>query len=61
MHVGQPFTLPQVDEPGIHPREIRKRMADYIMSRMAALLPASYRGIYSPIVQKPNTSMQAAS
>ncbi len=61
MHVGQPFTLPKVDEPGIHPREIRKQLADYIMRRMAALLPASYRGIYSPITQKTTRSAQAAS
>ena len=48
LNIGNPFTLPaSLDEPGIVPREIRQRKADYIMARIAELLPASYRGYYS--------------
>jgi 1-acyl-sn-glycerol-3-phosphate acyltransferase len=60
MHVGQAFTLPKVDESGLHPREKRQHIVDYIMRRMAALLPASYRGVYdSPAAHIPTKSAQA--
>jgi len=43
--VGEPF---RVDAGGERvTRELRQRIADEIMSRMAAHLPAAYRGVYS--------------
>jgi len=48
MTIGQPFTLPEaLDDQTLLPREVRQRKADYIMSRIAALLPPAYRGYYN--------------
>jgi 1-acyl-sn-glycerol-3-phosphate acyltransferase len=47
MTIGQPFTLPEaLDDPGLPPREVRQRKADYIMARIAELLPSAYQGHY---------------
>ena len=47
MKIGKPFSLPViVKEESLPPREIRQRKADYIMTRIAELLPATYRGYY---------------
>ncbi len=47
LHVGRPFTLPEFSSPELTPKEIRQRKADYIMGRIAALLPHHYRGVYN--------------
>ena len=47
LNIGSPFTLPAtLEEPSLAPRDIRQKKADYIMARIAELLPASYRGYY---------------
>jgi 1-acyl-sn-glycerol-3-phosphate acyltransferase len=47
MAIGKPFTLPEsLDDPGLPPREVRQRKADYIMQRIADLLPPTYHGYY---------------
>jgi 1-acyl-sn-glycerol-3-phosphate acyltransferase len=46
MQIGKPFILPEVVDPAAAPKEIRQRKVDFIMSRMAALLPSDYRGVY---------------
>ena len=43
--VGDPFTIPQL--PTIDREEFLQNYTDEIMCRIAALLPESYRGIYS--------------
>ena len=45
IEVGDPFTIPQL--PGINREEFLQKYTDEIMCRIAALLPESYRGIYS--------------
>jgi len=46
--IGQPFTLPEaLNDQTLPPRDVRQRKADYIMSRVAALLPPAYRGYYN--------------
>jgi 1-acyl-sn-glycerol-3-phosphate acyltransferase len=46
MKIGEPFSLPGSISESFPPQEIRQRKADYIMSKIAELLPASYRGYY---------------
>ena len=47
MAVGQPFRLVA---PGDSPtREQRRQMLDEIMYRVAAILPAEYRGVYADL------------
>ncbi|MCL4560454.1 MAG: 1-acyl-sn-glycerol-3-phosphate acyltransferase [Chloroflexi bacterium] len=46
MRIGESFFLPPVDETNLSPKEIRQRKADWIMCKMAALLPENYRGVY---------------
>lgn len=60
MHVGQPFVLPAIDEPDLMPKENRQRKADFIMHRMAALLPANYRGVYGHLFRKNFPPVQTA-
>jgi 1-acyl-sn-glycerol-3-phosphate acyltransferase len=43
--IGKPFDLPPHN--GRLPREERRVMADYIMYKIAALLPPQYRGVYA--------------
>ena len=42
--IGKPFNLPAHN--GRLPREERKAMADFIMRKIAELLPPQYRGVY---------------
>lgn len=47
MTVGKPFRIPeQVGKQTANPRERRQQKVDYIMRRIAELLPEDYRGIY---------------
>jgi 1-acyl-sn-glycerol-3-phosphate acyltransferase len=46
--VGQPFHLPEdIESPAGAPRDLRQMKADYIMRRIARLLPEDYRGYYT--------------
>lgn len=45
--VGEPFMLPEIDTEGLSPKEIRQCRADYLMERLAAVLPPEYRGVYA--------------
>ncbi|MCK5795020.1 MAG: 1-acyl-sn-glycerol-3-phosphate acyltransferase [Anaerolineales bacterium] len=47
MIVGEPFKLPPLDGRGEERRLMRQHNTDYIMARLAALLPESYRGVYA--------------
>ena len=42
--IGKPFNLPPHN--GRLPREERREMADYIMKKIAEILPPQYRGVY---------------
>jgi len=44
VNIGQPFTLPNVE--GTPSKEVVDSMRDMVMSRIAALLPPAYRGVY---------------
>ncbi|MDD5367659.1 MAG: lysophospholipid acyltransferase family protein [Anaerolineaceae bacterium] len=46
LRIGQPFTFPALDSSDCSPKAARQRKADYIMERISALLPPSYRGVY---------------
>jgi 1-acyl-sn-glycerol-3-phosphate acyltransferase len=46
MFVGEAFRLPPLDGRGAKRREMRQRNTDYIMAKVAALLPESYQGVY---------------
>jgi 1-acyl-sn-glycerol-3-phosphate acyltransferase len=43
---GEPFTLPERNPDGT--RMSHQQSADYMMARVAALLPEKYRGVYGP-------------
>ena len=47
MIVGEPFKLPPVKGRGEERRKNRQKNTDYIMARLAALLPEDYRGVYA--------------
>ena len=46
MIVGEPFVVPPVEGKGEERRQSRQRNTDYIMARLAALLPENYRCVY---------------
>jgi 1-acyl-sn-glycerol-3-phosphate acyltransferase len=47
MKIGYPFTLPAADDSqNLPPKENRQKKADFIMKRIAELLPVPYRGYY---------------
>jgi 1-acyl-sn-glycerol-3-phosphate acyltransferase len=50
--IGQPFDLPPHD--GRLPRGSRQEMADYIMNKIAVLLPPQYRGVYGTTTKTDN-------
>ena len=47
MIVGEPFKVPPVRGKGAERRLIRQKNTDYMMARLAALLPEEYRGVYA--------------
>lgn len=54
MHIGKPFHLPALVGIGDERRESRQRNADLVMTRIAGLLPAHYRGVYADQVILPD-------
>ncbi len=46
MIVGEPFVVPPLHGRGEERRLARQKNTDYIMARLAALLPEDYRGVY---------------
>jgi 1-acyl-sn-glycerol-3-phosphate acyltransferase len=46
MYVGKPFKLPSLEGRGAEKRALRQYHTDYIMAKVAELLPESYRGVY---------------
>ncbi len=47
MYIGEPIILPPLDGKGASRRKLRQKNADLVMSRIAALLPSEYRGVYN--------------
>jgi 1-acyl-sn-glycerol-3-phosphate acyltransferase len=47
MIVGKPFFLPEFDEKGKTGSELRQEKVDFVMKKIAELLPEEYRGYYS--------------
>ena len=46
MYVGEPFRLPPLEGKGAERRAQRQYNTDYIMAKVAELMPESYRGVY---------------
>jgi 1-acyl-sn-glycerol-3-phosphate acyltransferase len=46
MHFGDPFLLPERNPDGT--RMSHQQSADYMMARVAAMLPEKYRGVFAP-------------
>jgi hypothetical protein len=51
MRIGRLFYLDPVETPGVSRHVIRQQQADSVMIRIAALLPAEYRGVYAGYVK----------
>lgn len=51
MIVGEPFQVPPLQGRGEERRLFRQQNTDYIMARLAALLPEEYRGVYADYEQ----------
>lgn len=47
MIVGEPFKVPPIQGKGMERRLSRQKNTDYMMARLAALLPENYRGVYA--------------
>jgi 1-acyl-sn-glycerol-3-phosphate acyltransferase len=47
MFVGEPFRVLPIQGRGEERRNMRQQNTDYMMSKLAAMLPESYRGVYS--------------
>lgn len=47
MIVGEPFKVPPIQGKGKDRRLARQNNTDYMMARLAALLPENYRGVYA--------------
>jgi hypothetical protein len=47
MIVGEPFKVPPVQGKGRERRLNRQKNTDFMMARLAALLPVDYRGVYA--------------
>lgn len=47
MHIGKSITLPPITAKGTEKHAARQRNADLVMSYLAGLLPAEYRGVYA--------------
>ena len=47
MIVGEPFDVPPIMGKGEERRSMRQKNTDFIMARLAALLPEDYRGVYA--------------
>lgn len=47
VNVGKPFLLPAFEETGKTGAELRQEKVDYVMRKIAELLPPEYRGYYS--------------
>ena len=45
--VGKPFLLPEFDEDGKTGSELRQEKVDFVMKKIAEMLPEDYRGYYS--------------
>jgi 1-acyl-sn-glycerol-3-phosphate acyltransferase len=46
MRVGEPFRVPPLKGKGAERRAMRQQNTDYMMAKLAAILPVSYRGVY---------------
>jgi len=55
MSIGKPIVLPPIQATGEERRLARQQNADLIMSRIAALLPADYRGVYAQPAESSDT------
>ena len=53
MRVGEPFRLPPLEESSSQPKEIRQQRVDFIMEKLAGLLPAAYQGVYEHLDSEP--------
>jgi 1-acyl-sn-glycerol-3-phosphate acyltransferase len=47
VRVGEPFLLPELNLSGDSNAEIRQKKVDYVMKKIAELLPPEYRGYYA--------------
>ena len=47
MRIGEPFRLPPIEGSGMERRASRQANADYVMHKIAELLPPEYHGVYA--------------
>ncbi len=59
MVIGPSFHVPEIEEPQLSPKETRQRKVDYLMGRIASLLPPNYRGVYAHLQTHPESPIRA--
>lgn len=47
LNIGKPFFMPENTPAGLTPKEHRQAQVDFIMEKIALLLPEEYRGVYT--------------
>ena len=52
MHIGEPFTLPDIHPAGKNRKQLRQSNADLAILHIAALLPRQYWGEYTEMMEK---------
>ena len=58
MRIGSPLIFPSAKTPGMSHRDARKQNTDAVMTRIAALLPPEYRGVYSSPIEENGKARQ---
>ncbi len=47
MHIGKSITIPVIQAKGEERRKLRQQITDFVMMKIAELLPPEYRGVYA--------------
>ena len=52
LHIAKPYYVPKITGTGAERREMRQKVADEVMLRIAAMLPKEYHGVYAEMVKE---------
>jgi hypothetical protein len=52
LHIAEPYYVPKITGTGAERREMRQKIADEVMLRIAAMLPEEYHGVYAEMLKE---------